>query len=180
MKIGDLYDIEEIVKQVNVFLHIDGKDQTEPDFDVVIRRVRMRFNQHYGLGLTPGQKLTDDDLEMGTSANNIQFIIQTAQDFVDKFSGYNMYVRYSGYVKVRPGNISCMGFDENDFLKLMKSLTRVQTYPESWGELIKTKLPAVSNKLEKKLIIIMLVCDNLGLNEIVASIAEIMYYGGKV
>jgi hypothetical protein len=47
-------------------------------------------------------------------------------------------------------------------------------------EVLKLKVGTINTCMEKKLLLIFIVCYELGFTEITAAIAEILYFGGKI
>lgn len=181
MKANELYDIESIVRELETFLLIDGRDYGEKDINIILSKVRQRLQQQYALPLSNKEtKITDPELEMSSYKNNLLYILKQVQMFHSQLSGYFANSRYTGYVTIRPENVSYLGFDEQKFLAFLKSLTRESTFVDQFQDYIKDKFSSITMKIEKKLILIMIVAGDLGFNELVSVIAEIFYYGGIV
>lgn len=181
MTISDMYDINRIVLDIEVALQIDGKDYAEKDVDVILNNIHNRIIRQYQLDLR-GKKVSDDSLYIGKSSRAISLFIENIAVLHSRLCGYLQIVRYTKYVTIKPVNINYMGFTQKSFLSFFISAMGATTIPniEVAVRAIKGKFGSINNCIEKKLILIIIVAFELGLYELVAAIAEILYLGGKI
>lgn len=181
MDISTLYDINRIVNSIEAALQIDGVDYAEKDMDVVIKNVKNRIIRQYQIDLTQ-VKITDTSLYLGKSRNKAAMFTENIAALHGQLCGYLQIARFTQEIKVRPVNVNFLGFTEKSLTSMLQLCLRKKTLPgvNEAFEAIKIKVCSINNCLEKKVFMIMIVCHELGFDEMVAAIAEILYLGGKV
>lgn len=181
MVISDLYDINRIVLDIEVALQIDGKDYGEKDVDVIMESIRSRIIRQYQLDLHD-RKISDDALYIGKSRSSAVLFVENIAALHARLCGYLQVARYQTRVTIRPININYMGFAKDSLMSFFIAAMASRTLPDCDAavQAIRKKFGSVNSCIEKKLILILLVCYEFGFNEIVSSIAEIFYLGGRV
>lgn len=181
MNITEQYDINRILVEIEVALCIDGKDYAEKDVDTIMEGIYNRIIRQYQLDLR-NRKITDADLYIGKSQAAAVLFIDNISALHGKLSGYLQIVRYWKQVTIKPANINYMGFSEQSFRSFFIAAMTAYTQSsiDTAVRAIKGKFGSVNNCIEKKLILIMLVCYSFGLNEMVSAIAEVLYLGMMV
>lgn len=178
MTITEQYDVTRIIGDIEVALCIDGKDYAEKDVDVIFESIYNRIIRQYQLDLH-NRKITDADLYVGKSRPQAVLFVENISALHGRLCGYLQIARYHKQVTIRPANINYMGFSDTSFRSFFIAAQAAYTQAsiESATRAIKGKFGTVNSCTEKRLILILLVCHVLGFNEMVATIAEIMYLG---
>lgn len=181
MIISDFYDINKIILDVEVALQIDGKDYGEKDVDVILDNIRNRIIRQYQLDLF-GKKINDDVLYVGNSRSSAALFVENIAALHGRLCGYLQIVRYCKQSTITPTNINYMGFTPKSFMSFLIGASSANTMPniDISVKAIKNKFSTINSCTEKKLILIMIVAYEFGLYELVSSVAEILYLGGKI
>lgn len=178
MNITDMYDINRILLDVEVALQIDGQDYAEKDVDVILENVMGRIIRQYQLDLH-GIKVTDESLYIGKSRSSTVLFVENIANLHAKLCGYLQIVRFTGQVSIKPKNINFMGFTEKGFKSFFIAAMKMYTQPNITDAMkaVKGRFGSINSCIEKKLIMIMIVAYEFGFNELVATVAEILYLG---
>lgn len=181
MNISDMYDINRIVLDIEVALQIDGKDYGEKDVDVIIENVMNRIIRQYQIDLH-GRKITDDALYIGKSRSSAVLFVENIANLHARLCGYLQVARFQTRVTIRPLNINYMGFAQASLMSFFMAAMTSRTLPDCNAAMqaIKRKFGSVNNCIEKKFVLILLICYEFGFDEMVSSISEIFYLGGRV
>lgn len=181
MVISDLYDINRIILDTEVALQVDGKDYSEKDVDMILDNIRNRIIRQYQIDLHD-RKISDESLFIGKSKASAILFVENIAALHARLCGYLQIVRYNKIVTIKVVNINYMGFTQKTFLSFFMAAMGANTMPniDTAINAIKRKFGSVNNCIEKKLILLMIVCYEFGLYEMVASIAEILYIGDKL
>lgn len=181
MTISDMYDISRIVIDIEVALQIDGQDYGEKDVDVIIENIKNRIIRQYQIDLH-GRQVTDAELYIGKSRSATVLFIENVAQLHARLCGYLQIVRYQTRATIKPMNINYMGFAQASLMSFFMAAMTSRTLPDcaTAVQAIKRKFGSINSCIEKKFILILLVCYEFGFNEMVSSIAEIFYLGGKV
>ena len=181
MNIVDSYDINKILVEIEGALQIDGKDYAEKDVSVILDNVHERIIRQYTLDLRD-KKITDAELYIGKSRPSAVLFVDNLALLHAKLCGYLQIVRYIKHCTIRPVNINYMGFTPKSFTSFLIASINASTIPDTAVAMnaIRRKFGSINNCIEKKLILIMIICYELGLYEIVSAIAEILYIGATV
>lgn len=180
MTISDMYDINRIVLDIEIALQIDGKDYGEKDVDVIVENIMNRIIRQYQIDLH-GRKVTDDALYIGKSRSSAALFVENVASLHARLCGYLQVARYQTHLTIRPLNINYMGFAQASLMSFFIAAMTARTLPDcnTAIQAIKRKFGSVNNCIEKKFILILLVCYEFGFDEMVSSIAEIFYLGGR-
>lgn len=180
MTISDMYDIDQIVLNIEAALKIDGKDYGEKDVEVIFENVRNRIIVEYKVDLHDKQ-ISDESLYIGPYRDRAMMFVENMAMLHAQLCGWLQIARFTTTINIRPININYMGFAKDSMLSLFIAAMGRRTQPDCAVAMkaLQRKFGAVNNCIEKKLILIMLICYEFGFNEIVASIADIFYIGGK-
>lgn len=181
MIISEMYDINRIVLDIEVALQIDGKDYGEKDVDVILENVRNRIIRQYQIDLH-NTKVSDDSLYIGKSRSAAVLFVENVANLHARLCGYLQIVRYQMHATIKPMNINYMGFTQASFMSFFMAAMCARTIPDCGAAIqaIKLKFGSINSCIEKKFMLILIVCYEFGFNEMVAAIAETMYLGGKV
>lgn len=181
MTISDMYDINKIVNDTEMALQIDGSDYGKKDIETILEDIRNRIIRQYQIDLHD-RKINDDSLYIGKSRSAAVMFSENVGLLHAKLCGYLQIVRYTKNVTVKVVNINYMGFTQKTFMSFFMAAMGSNTMPniETAINAVKRKFGSINNCIEKRLILILIVCYEFGLYEMVASIAEIMYLGDKL
>lgn len=180
MNISEFYDINKIVLSLEVALQIDGADYAEKNFDTIMNNIYNRIIRQYQVDLR-GITIQDQSLYMGSSRNSALLFIENVSNLHGRLCGYAHISRFTGVAMINPMNVNYLGFDDVDFMTLLQFCTQEKYIPKIADAMdsIKLRINTINNCMEKKMILIMLVAYELGFYEVLASIAEILYFGAK-
>lgn len=174
------YNLSDIVHELEVALQIDGKDFEEKDMDILIRNVRMRIENQYALDLT-SYKLSDVELQIEPYRPRTAILLDNITCIHSKLCGFFQIARYLTRLDVSLDSINYLGFEEEGLKLVLEKLQRKSTMKEADEALraIKNKLQTISSCMEKRLFVLLVVSHDLGLDEVVAAIAEILYMAAR-
>lgn len=180
MEISDLYDIKSIIIDLEIALCIDGKDYAERDINKIIHDVKTRLIKQYQIDLTKN-KITDEELYIGNTRASAKLFLENIGAFHAKLAGYLSCIIYNTNITIKPINVNFLGFDEKKFLSPLKRLQSRKKIPSALVDLesIKNKLGSIPNCDEKRMFLLMIIAHELGFDELMSVIAQIMYLGGK-
>ncbi len=178
MVISDLYDINVIISNIEVALQIDGADYEEKNVDAILKNVFDRIIRQYQLDLRE-TKVTDDVLYMGNSRDSAVLFVENLALLHAKLCGYLQIVRFHKQSTIKPINFNYMGFTPESFKSFCMAAQSIYTIPNVTDALraISSKFGSVNNCTEKRLILILIVAHKIGLDELCASVSEILYIG---
>lgn len=181
MTISDNYDIDKIITQLEIALQIDGQDYAEKNIDVVVKNVKTRIARQYQVDLS-GTKIDDPMLFVDKFRNASTLFVENVTRIHGLLCGYLQICRWKSTVLIRPSNVNYLGFNDNDLMHFLMICQKERTLPSTVEgmESIKGKLSSVNACREKRLFLILVVSYELGFYEVMSSVAEILYLGGKV
>lgn len=187
MNITERYDIQDILKEIEAVLQIDGKDYGEQNVDNIISTVVKRIAIQYGLDVSKN-KITDDIHFVGDTRTSAVLFIDNCTMLHAKLSGYCQVLRHTSvknkFVRcdISPRNINYVGATPEGFRDFLICAKVDETIPriDTVLEYIKSKFCTIQMCLEKRILLIMIVARYLGINEFVSCCAEIMYLGGQI
>lgn len=181
MGISETYDIQRIIRDIEVALQIDGGDYGEKDVDTILSNIYMRIIRQYQLDLR-GKSIYDESFYLGKSKDYAVLFVDNISALHSRLCGYLQIVRYTKYVTIKPANINWMGFRDKSLLSFFISAMDKNTIEDihTAVQAIKGKFRSINMCTEKRLILILIVAYELGFNELVAAISEILYLGGKI
>lgn len=184
MNIQSLYTtigLDGIITELEAALQIDGKDYEEPSFDNILKNVKGRINRTYQIDLSLG-KVNDISFESGIYKAAVSLFIDNVASIHARVCAFCQIERYKTTSYVSLSSINYMSYKKESLLKVLKLLQKEKLQlGESASEsvdLIKNRLVMIRICREKRLFMIMAIAYELGFNELVASIAEILYLGG--
>lgn len=184
MNIQSLYTtigLDGIITELEAALQIDGKDYEEASFDTIIGNVKQRINRMYQIDLSLG-KVNDISFESGIYKAAVSLFIDNVASIHARLCAFGQIERFKTTSYVSLSAINYMSYKKESLLKVLKLLQREKLQiGESAAEsvdLIKNRLVMIRICREKRLFMIMVVAYELGFNELVATIAEILYLGG--
>lgn len=178
MVISDCYDLQNIIVELEIALQIDAIDYDEKNLDNLIKNVKTRISRQYQLNLTE-HKIGSADLDLGVYKSAATIFVDNLASIHSKICGLCQLIRYEMRVPISLAEINYMGFTKDTLKVSLIALQKKKTQPKA-GEVlnaIKDKLPTVSLCWEKRLFVLAIVAYELGLNELTATIAEVLYLG---
>lgn len=187
MNIAERYDIQDILKETEAVLQIDGKDYGESDVDKIIATICKRMSIQYNFDVS-AHKITDEYHYVGSNRTSAVLFIDNCTMLHAKLAGYCQILRHTSVnnklvrCDISPRNINYVGATPEGFRDFLVCAEVDESMPriERVIEYIKSKFCTIQMCMEKRVLLIMIVARYLGLNEIVSCCAEIMYLGGYV
>lgn len=178
MDITNCYNIEAIIRELEVAFQIDGSDFEEHDMNVIIKNVKARIGRQYQIDLTD-TKINSVELELGVYRNAAVLFIDNVARLHAKLCGLCQIERFLTTSQVSLSDVNYLGYTEESLKTLLIALQRKITLPLATDAInsIKDKLGYISNCREKRLCMLIIIADAIGFSEIVAAIAEILYIG---
>ena len=181
MDISRMYNIDELIRSLEVALQIDGSDYAERNVDTIIRNIKNRIIRQYQVDLTL-VKMNDDALYMGKSRAQAMLFLENITMLHANLCGYLQTVRFNGNFVIKPSNVNYLGVTEKPLMNFLQLCMRGKTVPSIAASMdaIKHKVSNISTCLEKKIFLLLVVSYELGFYELLATLAEIMYLGGRL
>lgn len=186
MDIKSLYrlnDFDGIITELEAALQIDGKDYEESEFTHIIQNVRTRINRQYQIDLSLG-KINDISFESGIYHAAVALFIDNVASIHSRLCALCQIERYTTTSLVNLGVVNYLSYKKESLMKVLQLLQREKTLLGTSASesvsMIENRLAMIRICREKRLFMILIVAYELGFNEIVASVAEILYFGGRI
>lgn len=178
MTITELYDINMIVRNIEEALLIDGSDYSEKDVNVILNNVLNRIIRQHNVDLR-NTTIKDDALYASKHRGQVTLFVENISMLHARLCGYLHVVRYHNRISVKASNIGFLGFTAASFKSFLVATMSSKTVESTRDaqEAIKRKFGSISVCIEKKMLLIMLISQQLGFDEMAAAIAEIFYIG---
>ena len=178
MRIADSYDLHEIIRELEMALQVDGIDFELPSIDSVMQEVKRRLNRQYQIDLD-SMKLDDVALELGTSKASAMLLLDNITKLHSKLSGYGQILRWRKKSELSLSSINYLGYTEDSLKTALIAMQRSATQPRAAQavQALKEKLPSIPLCWEKRIILLMVIAQDIGCAELSACIAEILYLG---
>lgn len=175
MNIGQLYNLFDILRDIEVALCVEASDYDERDCDNILLNVKKRLNRQYQVDFTQ-YKVSDALL---SNSDNLLLFVETMKHLHGILSGYCQVSRYTKKIDVSLDNINYLGVTKVSMQKVLKCLQYKDTYDRAREALdsIKVKLATISICTEKRLFLLLVISDELGIYELSTCIAEILFLG---
>lgn len=182
MDIRQIYTVgglDSLLTEMEVAIKLSGKDYTENSYDAILRNVKQRINKEYQIDLTLG-KVNDISFETGIYKAAVSLFIDNMAMIHSKFCAYCQICRYTVHNDISLSSINYMSYTEDSMLLTLKMLQKEKTRvrADESIEAMKTKIMTIKTSNEKRLFMLLLLSYDIGLYEITACIAEILYLGG--
>lgn len=176
MNIASCYDLHELIKQLEIALMIEDGDLRETNMDNLIKNVKTKIDRQYQINLTDC-KLNDMELEISEAQEAASTYIANIARLHSMLCGYCQIRRYLATTDISLEDINYLGLTRESLKESLKALQRACYQPRlsDFLEILKRKLPTISNSWEKRLFVLVVVCEELGLPEVAACIGEILY-----
>lgn len=181
MDISRMYNIDDLVRSLEVALQIDGADYAERSVDTIIKSIKNRIIRQYQVDLTD-VKMNDDALYMGKTRAQAMLFLENISMLHANLCGYLQTVRFNGNFIIKPSNVNYLGVREKPLMSFLQLCMRSKTVPSINASMdaIKYKIGSISTCLEKKIFLLLVVSYELGFYELMATLAEVLYLGGKL
>jgi len=181
MDINKLYTtrgIDNIITELEATLQISGEDYEEDNYEDVLKNVKKRINQQHQLDLFRN-KVTDVELESSVYKTAVSMFLDGMTLMHAKLCAIGQLMRYNTATEVNLDAINYISYTEDSMKVILETLEREKTIPTAHEAMsaIKGKIMRIKTTREKRLFLIMLICYDIGLNELVATIAEILHMG---
>lgn len=180
MTISDLYNIEEILTALELALQVDGSDYSEKDANVIIKNVKTRIARQYQVDLSH-TKVDDPTLFVDKFRGAAVLFVENVGHVHAQLCGYLQVAQFCTDIIISPRNIGYMGYDDDDFMTVLRYCMNKVTVPSLAEpmESFKQKLSTVMISREKRIMLLIIVSYELGFYEVMAALASVMYTGGK-
>lgn len=176
MNITECYNLHEIVRELELALQIEDGDLRETDIDRLIINVKKKIDRQYQVDVT-NYKVDSPELELSNMQESIALFIENIARIHSKLCGYCQIRRYLASSEVSLEDINYIGLTRESLKANLQALQRLYYQPRltDFIAVLKKKLPSISNSWEKRLLVLVVVCEDLGFNEVAACIGEILY-----
>ena len=176
MNIVECYSLHDIVKELELALQIEDNDLREPDIDKLLDNIKLKINRQYNVDLSE-YKINSTELELSQQRESAVIFIDNIAAIHAKLCGYCQIRRFLTTSDISLDNVNYLGFVPNHLTKTLKAIQRATLKPkaEEGIKAIKGKLASISNSWEKRLFVLLVVCNELGFPEVTASIAEVLF-----
>lgn len=176
MEIKDNYNLSNTLKELEAILQIDGIDYEEVEMERFLQNVRRRIEKQYQLDLT---NASFNSARMSNMAYQGSLVI-----YIDNVSrvhsvvcGYSQICRFNMEVPISLASINYMGFTRETLKEVLVSaqvnskMVAISRAMDAIGE----KLATLSLCSEKRLLTCFYITYKLGLYELTAALAELLY-----
>lgn len=182
MDIRQIYSVgglDKLLTEMELAIKLSGKDYMESSYDSILRNVKQRINKEYQIDLNLG-KINDVSFETGIYRSAVALFLDTMAMVHSKLCAYCQICRYTVHNDISLSSINYMSYTQESMKKTLKALQREKTRvkAEESIEMMKSKIMTIKTSNEKRLFMLLLLAWDIGLYEIVACIAEILYLGG--
>ena len=182
MNIKNLYGqdgLDKIITELEVALQLDGRDYEEESFSDILNNVYKRINRQYQLDFKMG-KICDPIFETNKFFDSASLFVDNIALIHAKLSAYCHIVRYGLHTDVLLSNINYMSVQQSTMLQVLKELQLESCIPsvEEPVRVLENRIQTIRISREKRLFMLLLIAYEIGLYEVVATIAEILYLGG--
>lgn len=176
MNIASCYDLHELIKQLEIALMIEDGDLRETNMDKLLDNIKTKIDRQYQINLKDF-KLNSIELEMSEAQEAASTYISNIARIHSMLCGYCQIRRYLATTDISLEDINYLGLTRESLRESLKALQRACYQPRlsDFIEILKRKLPTISNSWEKRLFVLIVVCEELGLPEVAACIGEILY-----
>lgn len=176
MDITKCYNLYEVIKELEIAFQIDESDFEERDADTMVKNVKKRINRQYAIDISE-YKVNSDEVVLSSFRESLALFVENIARIHSKFCGCCQIERYHASTDLSLSRINYLGFVESSLIDTLEALQRETFFGEVEGriECIKEKLGTISNCWEKRLFVLMVISWELGFNEMVACIAEILF-----
>lgn len=176
MNISECYNLHNIVRELELAMQIEDGDLKEKDMDRLIENVIKKINRQYQVDLTT-YKVDAPELELSQFRESVALFVENIAGIHAKLCGYSQIKRYFTVSDVSLADINYLGYETESLASVIMALQRKSLIPKVSDAIasIKEKLPTISNSWEKRLLVLLVVCERLGFYEVVACIAEIFH-----
>lgn len=182
MDIRQIYSVgglDKLLTEMEAAIKLHGKDYMESSYDTILRNIKQRINKEYQIDLNLG-KINDISFETGIYRSAVALFLDVMAMVHSKLCAYCQICRYMTHNDISLSSINYMSYTQESMKKILKALQREKTMvmAEESIEMMKTKIMTIKTSNEKRLFMLLLLSWDIGLYELVAVIAEILFLGG--
>jgi len=176
MDIQSCYRLEDIIKELEMALQISGSDFEEKDVDAIIKNVKARIGRQYQLDMT--YKLNAPELNAPAYRDSLDGYLDILSGLHAKLCGYGQLVRFRAKNDISLYDINYLGYTPDSLKEILDAFQRDKFRYMSEPHIVgfKEKLKSISTCTEKRLFVLLVISCELGLPEITATIAELLYW----
>lgn len=176
MNITERYNLHDIIRELELALQIEDGDLRETDMDVLITNIKKKINVQYNVDITDF-KIDSAEVELSPQRDSASLFIDNIARIHAKLCGYYQVRRYLYNSEISMADINYLGITRESFKVNIRALERAYYQPRatSFIEILKQRLPNISNSWEKRILVLVVVCIEIGFPEVAASLAEIIH-----
>lgn len=175
-----VHGLETIITEAEVALKIEGHDYEETDFSRIMADIKKRINKEYQVDLNNG-KVNDVSFESGIYRAAVSLFLDTMSGVHMKLVAECHLERYQLIPSTHLAKLNWLGFTRESLLKMLKHAQTRKHLPQCEKAIksFESSLATINFGIEKRLVMLLCVCYEIGVYEIVSAIAEILYLGGR-
>ena len=175
--IEECYDLQSIVRQLELALQVDGKDYEEMNVDKAFVNIIARINQQYGVDLSE-HKIGDSALMLSSSATQLPVFVDNIAVIHSRICGYTQIARYRRFIGFSLADVNYFGSSQESLKTVLLELQRKVSVANQLPGIgaLKNKMRTLSLSIIKRLLFLMLLSFELGFYELTAAIAELFYH----
>lgn len=175
-----VHGLDTIITEAEVALKIEGHDYEETDFSRIMADIKKRINKEYQIDLNNG-KVNDISFETGIYKAATSLFLDTMSGVHMKLTAECQLERYQTISSTHLAKLNWLGFTRESLLAMLMHAQTLKNLPkcEKAIKSFEAALATINFGIEKRLIMLMCVAYEIGVYEIVAAIAEILYLGGR-
>lgn len=175
--IKDNYSLERILEETETILSIEAIDVNSKSFDTLLEKVRVNINRQYNIDLREGKQLSEQLDNLGVCKTTASVFMENLTMMHSKICGLTNILRFTRQTEVALNHISYCGVAVNSMLEALQYLQADRSYrkAEITIKYLEKQITEVMTCNEKRLLVILLIAFELGIEEIVMAIAEYLY-----
>lgn len=178
MRLKDDYELESVIRGLEVALQVDGSTYDEKDISKAIMDVKKRLTRQYVHIDFINFRIGDPEIEkLGDAASTVVLFLDGIASVHSKLCAYTQIVRFTCNCPVDLMKINYLGIEEDSLKTNIMKMERERLLPsiEPVIKAIEDRLNSISYCLEKRIIMLLVISYELGLYEITATIAELLH-----
>lgn len=177
-------NIVEVVEELEAFLCVDSSYmQSSMPIESIIREIRERMSKVHMIDFKRMSLRACKVQGEESLIPSLNRFIQTTDHSYAKLCSVSHQIRYTkAYDTVLLSNVKYLGFNSVELvtsLGLLLSESTIASFKESIAA-IAARYNSINVSLEKRLLLLLLVCYDLEIFNVVSIIAELFYQGGRI
>lgn len=176
MRVKDCYNLQKIITELEAVLQVDGIDYDEININKLVKAVKQRLERQYHVSFA-GEDINETPINGEAYQGSLVVFIDNVARIHSVICGYAQICRYTMEIPISLSSINYMGFTRETFKEVLVAAQteRRMVAVERAIDAIGDKLCTVSLCNEKRILMGLYLTYKLGLYELTASIAELLY-----